>query len=852
MKRFFYILMSLWTLLAMASCNKGVIPEAQGGGEDDDPYAKEDKVTLALKGVSAKYSDVTFSQEWTDEDAIGVYVNSEGAPVRFKIGEISADGASFSAKIKSADNYSAVYPYSRDYVIKNGEFSVVLPSAPTASPSSAALVSFAEVNDGKANFSRIFPLLEFSLKANGVAAVKITSADEGSPLAGTALVKTSNLSLSCKESTGSASVELKTAFENETAYYVAVFPGKYSLSLSFTNSEGKTVTRNLENKVETTGGKVTSLGSFEIADSEWAGGKDEPDTPDIPSGPKDYVLNGKAEVEAFAAAKADTLETVNNLTIKGHDVTHKIARKVMERVGTVNGTFTLEGVGTETSSDWFDTEGFLNGMTLKGGIVFRDIVNVVNPSALKYYEKINGDLVIENCPSFVLADWSRIFETITEVTGNLVIKGCRPSSFDGNFLKALKKVGGNFDFEDNSSIWSFKNKGDVALEYIGGDLILSDNGSLWSLLGFDKLTHIGGNVVVYNNNQKFPLTNSNVDGEDCIGYCLLKDYQVSGVISTTATVKIGSDSAPIDFSALKGCSAGEDPLPSEPQDYVLVGHDAVKAFNDAASSTTETVRNLTVSGSDVTENDVRDLDNRVSRITGTLTLENLGTSDSWISTDQVFENISVEGSIIFKNIPAHINPNGFEKLTKINGDLQVINCPGLRCSGGWMPFKSVTEITGNLLISSQSEFGSAFLNKLEKVGGDFTLEKCTTSCWDWKTETLTYIGGSLNIIDCTLWENFYGFHLLKTLGGDVNIYKSEGYAQDSNGNDKWLPGTDWDLTNKKVGLVLFSVLKKKGIFTGKFTSYLWRAEDRSGTFWYDITWDEYMNKADEIIAAEGK
>ncbi len=106
--------------------------------------------------------------------------------------------------------------------------------------------------------------------------------------------------------------------------------------------------------------------------------------------------------------------------------------------------------------------------------MFRDIVNIVNPSGLKYYEKINGDLVIENCPHFVVADWSRVFENISEVGGNFVMKGCRPQSFDGNFMKALKKVGGNFDFEDNKQIWSFKNKGDVALEYIGGDLILSD------------------------------------------------------------------------------------------------------------------------------------------------------------------------------------------------------------------------------------------------------------------------------------------------------------------------------------------------------------------------------------------
>lgn len=284
------------------------------------------------------------------------------------------------------------------------------------------------------------------------------------------------------------------------------------------------------------------------------------------------------------------------------------------------------------------------------------------------------------------------------------------------------------------------------------------------------------------------------------------------------------------------------------QSYVLNGHSEVRAFVDAERTSKETVRDLTIRGNDVTENDVRDIDNRVERIIGTLTLENLGTSDSWISTNEVMEYISVEGGIVLKDIPAHINPNGFENMTRINGDLRVINCPGLRCTDGWMPFASVTEVTGDVQISGQKEFSAAFLNKLEKIGGSFIIDKCNPSCWDWKSETLREIGGDLNITDCTLWENFYGFHQLTKLGGNVNVYKSERYAQDGDGNDKWFWQTDWNLSDKKVGLVLFTVLKKEGVFNGAFTSYIWRAADKGNTFPYDLNW--YNDKADEIIASK--
>ena len=842
-------MMSLVALFALVSCNKGTLPEQTRPGGDDDPYAKEDKMSLTLDGVRAIYDEATFVQQWKADDAIGVYVSGDGAPVRFKTGEISDDGtASFSGKIKKADNYSAIYPYSRDYAVKNGTFSLTVPSSQDVTAETidkSGFVSYAELKDRKAEFSNILALLKFTLKAENVKNVKISSTSD---LAGGASVGLPSLVCTVKENSGENSLSINSEFVSERPYYAVVLPGKHSVNLLFTDKNGKQVERKIETEIEAVRGKITDLGTFEIADSEWNESGEEPIDP---SAPKSYVLNGKAEVEAFAAGKGEEKETVMDLTIKGRDVSHEVARKVLERVAAVEGTLALDGCGSEKESDWFDTEGFLNALNLNGSLVFRDILNIVNPSALKYYEKINGDLIIENCPHFVLADWSRIFENISEIGGDFVLKGCRPQSFDGNFMKALKKVGGNFNFEDNDGIWSFKNKGEVALEYIGGDLVLTNNKNLWSLLGFDSLTHIGGNVVIFNNNAKLPQKNRNVDGEDCIGYCLIKDYSVSGVLSPAATVKLGTDAAPVDFASLKGCSAGEDPAPGTPQDYTLVGHAAVRAFVDAATSEKETVRNLTVSGSDVTENDIRDIDNRVNRIVGTLTLENLGTDaqDSWISTNEVMEYISIEGSIVLKNIAANVNPNGFEKITKINGDLKVINCPRLRCSGGWMPFKNVTEVAGDVLISRQKEFNRDFLNKLEKVGGSFTIEKCK-SCWDWKSETLREIGGDLNIADCVVWENFYGFHQLSKLGGNVNVYKSEGYAQDSNGNDKWFPGTDWDLNGKKVGLVLFTVLNKKGIFTGKFSSYLWRASDKGGTFWYDVLkWDDYLKKADEIIAA---
>ncbi len=59
---------------------------------------------------------------------------------------------------------------------------------------------------------------------------------------------------------------------------------------------------------------------------------------------------------------------MQDLTIKGRDVSHTVAREVLKRVAVVEGTFALDGCGTDSEGDWFDTEGFLNGLELKGGL----------------------------------------------------------------------------------------------------------------------------------------------------------------------------------------------------------------------------------------------------------------------------------------------------------------------------------------------------------------------------------------------------------------------------------------------------------------------------------------------------
>lgn len=728
-----------------------------------------------------------YSVLWTAKDAVSVFAGDENK--KFTVSNLQ-DGnktATLEGLVSFAEQYYALYPYNENASMSGSVIKTVLPTVQKAVAGTFAQeanLSVAKTADDKLYFRNAGAIVGFSVEANGLTSVTLSSRTGELPISGDVEIDAAG-DEPVMTVTGTASaVKLEGNFEAGQKYYFVVAPGTYKgLALTFENSslEAACVKQHAAD-VEILRNSNKWLGNFVISDSDW-----------VASEYRSYVINGKDEVDAFVAGKGSELETVINLTVTGRGVTSAELRGITERVGEIRGTLTLDGIGTENTGDWLDSQNFLERIDCKGSIVFRNIVNIINPNGFKNkpYTKINGDLIIENCPQFC-TDWGigTGLDVIKEVAGNLVLKGFNKMS--GTTLNDLKIVGGNLEISGMSGVWSLKNG--MQVERVGGDLVIQDNVSLWSLHGFEKLIHVGGNVVVFNNNPKMPRTNSIVDGDDCIGYCLIKDLKEMGAIRQDATIRLGKTGDEINVDDLQSCE------PDKPKSYVIAGQEALIAFIEGKGDAKEVVDNLYISGADISEGKFRDIDERVSAIIGTLTMESLGTSDSWISTDQVLENIDIQGSIIMRNIPAHINPNGLRP-AKLTGDVILEDCPQFPTD--WEPFTTLTEVGGSIIVRGNMKgFGSKFFPVIEKIGGDFIMEDLKNGFWDFKSNTLREIGGDLAITGCPYFENFLGFDKLTKLGGNVTIIKPAG------GSD-WLPESDYG-TNK-VGLCIFKGYKMNGV-----------------------------------------
>lgn len=767
-----------------ASCAKEI--------EGVEPQEKESMSFTAFvdEAASTKTSlTSTYDVVWNSSDAISVFANEENT--KFSATNLQDDGktATFVGLAAHADTYYAVYPYAETASMSGNKVTMTLPSSqkPVAgSFDPAANISAAKSSGSDLYFRNAGAIVGFSVNGEGITSVTLSSKEGDVKMSGKVTLDLSGETPVLDASEGATYVSMAGPFEAGAKYYFVVAPGTYKgLTLTFENAakEADCVkTTDAEVVIDRNGNKW--LGEFTISDGDW--NVTEYLSP---------VLNGKAEVEAFCNNISGDKITVMDLTVKGRDVTTAELQLLNGKIGEIRGTLTLDGVGSESTGDWLDTNNLIEHADILGSIVLRNIMNIVNPSGFKKFTKINGDLIIENCPNFVL-NWGvgSGLDAVEEIVGNLEING--QNKMDGNSFYSLKKVGGNVLINGIVSTWQLE-KG-MQIQSIGGDLTITNNEVLWSLEGFEKLTYIGGNVVIFDNHTKMPRTNTNVDGHDCIGLCLIKDYKDSGVISPTATIKLGWTGNEVKVDELSSCT------PDGPKSYYIRSQAELVAFIEGKSDEKETVKDLYITGADIEEGTFRSIDDRVAAIVGTLTMENISEEGKWISTDQVMENIDLsKASIVVRDMPSFVNPGGWANLTSVEGDIIIENCPGFQYRDGWMPFKNLTNVGGSIKVSGLKGFSSGdWFNKIEKIGGDFIMKDIPDSFWDFKSQTLREIGGDLTITGCPRFENFLGFHQLTKLGGNVTVIKPAG------GGD-WLPETDYN--DNKVGLCIFKGYKESGV-----------------------------------------
>lgn len=799
--------------LALAACNtkEQTTPSKpdDGGQEPEEPTSEV--VAKTFTGVLENTGETGLTVEWAATDAIGVY-GTAATPARFKADAAGKDcSTTFTGRIAKTDNYLAVYPYSRTYTFTDGAISAEIPATQAVVAGSYAKdlnVSLAKAKDDVFNFKGISAILKLTVTAEGLSSAVLKAAGEGAAIAGKLTATLGDNDVTVAVSEGTDAINISGLAGDGQPVYLLVLPGTYEgFTLTLTNTARKSLEIPLEG-LTAERGKVSTLEAVVLTEEDWKDGSDEPEPVDDGL---DVVLNGHQEVVDWVAGQGEDRIEVRNLTLMGRGVTSEDWASVVAKVSAVTGTFTLDGVGTDNESDWFDTEGKLNGFKLQGSVVFKDIVNIINPSGFKYYSKIDGDLIIEGCPHFCL-DWGvgSGIDGLEEVGGTLKISGA--GNMGASTLDKLARVGGDLIIENTTGFWFLWSnglgEGDKAkandLTSIGGSLVLQNNKVFWALNSFDTLTHIGGDVIIWNNGREIPVQTGNSEGQWRVGYCLVKEWIEDGVVSPSATIKLGTEAKPVDVATLKRCGEGGDepgpgPEPGDGQDYVLNGHDEIVAFIAGKGAAKETVRNLTIKGADVTEADFRTIDERVAAVTGQLILEELGTSGSWISTDQVLDLIDIRGDLIFRNIPANINPNGTGHKTRFYGDLVVENCPGF--PGDWDAFDDCEEIDGNLvIIGMQKGFSTRNLKNLRRVGGNFVFKEMK-SFWNFRLQNLTYIGGDLQIIDCTQFgegEALDGFQNLTHLGGDVLLQNVSG----------WLPlVTD----GNRIGACIFVDYAKNGV-----------------------------------------
>ena len=742
MKHFYTLTLgALAMILAFAACKK---EEAPAGG--DEPAM----VTASWTASFEDYQSATkaalqddLSVEWEDGDAISVFSNR----TNYQITASSAEGATatFSGEVAQAETYLALYPYNSEASSSGDNITAVLPETQTlvaggADP--AAMLAVARTQSSEMTFKNMVALV--GIKCTGdVESLAITASGEDDRLAGRVRFNTGTGRATAIS--GSNRIDLDGNPEDGQTYYFAVIPGEVTgLTVVAMNDEGKTAEISVEEKAVTYGSNTVTVYDVDfVNDADWILRP--------PTG-QSYVLEGADAVNEFCELLPNPKEEVVDLTIKGSDVTDEIISKIQQRVGAISGNVVWDNVGATTTAGFFDV------IDCQGGITISNCQALENAAGFAAYETVGGDLVIEDCPAL-----GQGFGALATVEGSLALRNTSVRIGEGASFTALATVGGDLTVEDNTDITSFAG---AALTSVGGSINITGNTALTSLAGLDKLTMVGGDVIITDNGDIPTLSD-----ETGVGYCIIREYLNMSIVSSTASVRLGSSSAPLDLSTLPSC---DGTLPGEAQSYTITSQAQLETFLNAGI-TDETVNNLTITGSDITADAINRLAERVYAVEGTLTLEDLTlvTDGESFSTEAflpgMVHNYIFDGSIVIRNVTGSINPNGFRVIHEIKGDLIIENCPQFRTDGGYAGLALIEKIGGDFRFVDSGAFfdGYAFEN-LNHIGGDFFLEGLGFFFLR-GMGNMDYIGGDLVIKDNPSFWGLNGFENLTYLGGDVTI-----------------------------------------------------------------------------------
>lgn len=242
-----------------------------------------------------------------------------------------------------------------------------------------------------------------------------------------------------------------------------------------------------------------------------------------------YSILSKSDAQNFSPLS----DTIMDIRISGLDITEVDLQSIGSKVVWVKGMVTLENTSV------INTEGTLFDMAhCDGSIILRNNQQLYNGQGFKHYRKINGDLIIENCPNMTY--WNSggaggvSFSSIERIEGDFRINPARKLDSGGGGLAKLSYVGGDFELVGDPTygeLWNLDTwySWGGGIKYVGGDLIYKNHHKVNGLGGFQGLEYIGGDVYILDNGGPdgvIPL----MSNENQIGFCLIKELYDKGVM----------------------------------------------------------------------------------------------------------------------------------------------------------------------------------------------------------------------------------------------------------------------------------------------------------------------------------
>ena len=335
------------------------------------------------------------------------------------------------------------------------------------------------------------------------------------------------------------------------------------------------------------------------------------------------------------------------------------------------------------------------------------------------------------------------------------------------------------------------------LKFVNGSFVIEDNDVLTDISGLLGLELFKGSLSVTDNavlGENLPCVSNET------GFCVIKYLLENSIISGTVTLVNNHPDAATD-PLLIGQTSGSDII-----SYTLTSESDIDNFVPLS----DTVANLTITGTDITDAGLGSLSSKIVWAKGTVTIENTGIT----STEGFFDKVICNGSVILKNNSALTNPQGFKNYKKINGDLIIENCPNLFYWGspdGNVGFSGISRVEGSLTINpaTKMDAGGGGLGKLVYVGGDLTIigDRTAGEIWNldtwyvWSGGGIRHIGGNMVFKNHYKVNGLSGFQGLEYIGGDIQIL-------DNGGPDGVIPVAS---TSNQIGFCIIKTMMNNGV-----------------------------------------